>query len=87
MFTCWNIIVFQFSYQESDSESVQGVDVYVTEDYGSKLYDSCKDVKYSLPNMRAMDFVGGGANNYTGHDPLSLLSDSLLHQLAVFLYL
>ncbi|KAG0607633.1 hypothetical protein M758_8G044300 [Ceratodon purpureus] len=52
-------------HNESDSKSVQGVDVYVTEDYGSRLYDSCKDVKYSLPNMRAMDFVGGGANNYT----------------------
>jgi len=59
-------MVFGFAHQESDSKSVEAVDVYVTTDYGSRLYDSCKDVKYSLPNMRAMDFVGGGANNYTG---------------------
>lgn len=57
-----------YAHQESDSKSVQGVDVYFTEDYGSRLYDSCKDVKYSLPDLRAMDFVGGGANNYTGQD-------------------
>jgi Niemann-Pick C1 protein len=65
-------MVFEFSYQESDLKSVKGIDVYVTEDYGSRLYDSCKDVKYSLPNVRAMDFVGGGANNYTGQDPAPL---------------
>ncbi len=59
-------MVIGCAFQESDSKSVQGVDVYVSEDYGSRIYDSCKDVKYSLPNMRAMDFVGGGANNYTG---------------------
>ena len=65
-------MIFEFSQQEPDSKSVQGVDVYVTEEYGSSLYDSCKDVKYSLPNVRAMDFVGGGANNYTGRDLISL---------------
>lgn len=66
-------MVVGYAHQESDTKSVQGVDVYVTEDYGSRLYDSCKDVKYSSPNTRAMDFVGGGANNYTGQGPLSLL--------------
>lgn len=52
--------------QNSESQYVQSIDVYVTEEYGSKLYDSCKDVKFAATNTRAMDFVGGGASNYTG---------------------
>lgn len=52
--------------QNSESQYVQGIDVYVTEEYGSKLYDSCKDVKFAATNTRAMDFIGGGASNYTG---------------------
>ena len=34
----------------SESQYVQSIDVYVTEEYGSKLYDSCKDVKFAATN-------------------------------------
>ncbi len=33
--------------------------------YGSGFYDSCKDVKFGATGGKAMDFVGGGAKNYT----------------------
>ncbi|KAI9773734.1 MAG: hypothetical protein M1835_006114 [Candelina submexicana] len=39
------------------------LDILVSDDYGSGFYDSCKDVKFSTSN--AMDFIGGGAKNYT----------------------
>ena len=67
--------------QNSESQYVQSIDVYVTEEYGSKLYDSCKDVKFAATNTRAMDFVGGGASNYTGelvHSVLAWLHSELL---------
>ncbi len=35
----------------------------MSDDYGSGFYDSCKDVKFST--TKAMDFIGGGAKNYT----------------------
>lgn len=34
-----------------------------SDDYGKGFYDSCKDVKFTGSN--AMDFIGGGAKNYT----------------------
>lgn len=33
--------------------------------YGSGFYDSCKDVKFGPTGGKAMDFIGGGAKNYT----------------------
>lgn len=33
--------------------------------YGSGFYDSCKDVKFGATGGKAMDFIGGGAKNYT----------------------
>ena len=38
----------------------------MTKEFGKNLYDSCKDVKFAAMNTRAMDFIGGGAINYTG---------------------
>lgn len=40
--------------------------MYFIEDYGLRFYDLCKDVKYLLFDLRVMDFVGGGVNNYIG---------------------
>ncbi|ORY17476.1 patched family-domain-containing protein [Clohesyomyces aquaticus] len=37
----------------------------VSNEYGSDFYNSCKDVKFGATNGNAMDFIGGGANNYT----------------------
>ncbi len=36
-----------------------------TDRYGSGFYDSCKDVKFGATGGKAMDFIGGGAKNYT----------------------
>lgn len=33
--------------------------------FAEGFYDSCKDVKFSATNGRAMDLIGGGAKNYT----------------------
>ena len=44
---------------------VAELDYYVSEEYGSGFYDSCKDVKFSATNGYVMDFIGGGAKNYT----------------------
>lgn len=47
----------------SKNATVMGVDFFVTEEYGSQLYESCKDVKFGASNTRAMDFIGGGAKS------------------------
>lgn len=58
---------FSISYSQKKAKStVAAVDLFVTEEYGYRLYDSCKDVKFAAMNTRAMDFIGGGAKNYTG---------------------
>ncbi|KAF2837583.1 patched sphingolipid transporter [Patellaria atrata CBS 101060] len=44
---------------------VTELDVLVSDKYGSDFYDSCKDVKFGPTNGNAMDFIGGGAKNYT----------------------
>ena len=49
----------------TDRTVVTELDYLVANQYGSAFYDSCKDVKFGAANTRAMDFVGGGAKNYT----------------------
>ncbi|KAH7664266.1 NPC1-like protein [Dioscorea alata] len=48
----------------NNSLAVDGIDFYATSTYGEELFNSCKDVKFGTLNTRAMDFVGGGAQNY-----------------------
>lgn len=36
-----------------------------SDEYGKGFYDSCKDVKFGPTGGKAMDFIGGGAKNYT----------------------
>ncbi|GBF63542.1 niemann-Pick type C-related protein [Trichophyton mentagrophytes] len=36
-----------------------------SEEYQSNFYDSCKNVKNGASGGKAMDFIGGGAKNYT----------------------
>uniref|UniRef100_A0A0D9W889 SSD domain-containing protein n=1 Tax=Leersia perrieri TaxID=77586 RepID=A0A0D9W889_9ORYZ len=50
--------------QVNNTMTVNGIDYYVTSNYGEQLYNSCKDVKFGSLNTRAMDFLGGGAKNY-----------------------
>ncbi|RLM65939.1 Niemann-Pick C1 protein-like [Panicum miliaceum] len=50
--------------QINSTATVDGIDYYVTTNYGEDLYNSCKDVKFGTLNTRAMDFLGGGAKTY-----------------------
>ena len=36
-----------------------------SDNYGKGFYNSCKDVKFGATGGKAMDFIGGGAKNYT----------------------
>ena len=47
-----------------------------SDDYGKGFYDSCKDVKFGATGGNAMDFIGGGAKNYTSF--LKFLGDEKL---------
>jgi Niemann-Pick C1 protein len=55
---------------------VTELDHLVSNEYGSEFYNSCKDVKFGATNGRAMDFIGGGAKNYT--QMLKFLGDKKL---------
>lgn len=50
---------------KGDKFLVTELDNLVPDEYGSTFYDSCKDVKFGATNGKAMDFIGGGARNYT----------------------
>lgn len=51
--------------EKSGKLLVTELDHLVSDEYGSTFYDSCKEVKFGSTNGRAMDFIGGGAKNYT----------------------
>lgn len=53
--------------EESTSKKpvVTEVDNLWSDEYGSGFYDSCKDVKVGAAGTTAMQFIGGGAKNYT----------------------
>lgn len=50
----------------SGGTAVAEVDQLITNKYGEGFYDSCKEVKFGPSNSKAMNFIGGGATNYTG---------------------
>ncbi|KAH9693858.1 SSD domain-containing protein [Citrus sinensis] len=50
--------------QVSNNLTVDGIDYYITDTFGQGLYESCKDVKFGTMNTRALDFIGGGAQNF-----------------------
>ncbi|KAF1976955.1 multidrug efflux transporter AcrB transmembrane domain-containing protein [Bimuria novae-zelandiae CBS 107.79] len=50
---------------KGDKYLVTELDHLVSNEYGSGFYDSCKDVKFGATNGKAMDFIGGGAKNFT----------------------
>lgn len=52
--------------QVKNITTVDGIDYYITSNYGEELYNSCKEVKFGTLNTRAMDFLGGGAKTYKG---------------------
>ncbi|XP_019086605.1 PREDICTED: Niemann-Pick C1 protein-like isoform X3 [Camelina sativa] len=44
--------------------TVDGIDYHITDTFGEGLYESCKEVKFGTMNTRAINFVGGGAQNF-----------------------
>ena len=51
--------------QKSQSIAVKSVDFYAGQQFGQGFFDSCKSVQLGSANSYAMDFIGGGAKNYT----------------------
>ncbi|KAJ8518364.1 hypothetical protein ONZ45_g4551 [Pleurotus djamor] len=49
----------------SGDTAVKSVDFFVGSSFASGFYDSCKDVQMGAANSYAMDFIGGGAKNYS----------------------
>lgn len=69
--------------EKSDKYLTKQVDNLWSDEYGTVLYDSCKDVKFGPANTKAMSLIGGGAKNYTewfsflgktglGHSPFQI---------------
>lgn len=50
----------------SGNLTVDGIDYHITDTFGEGLYESCKEVKFGTMNTRAINFVGGGAQNFRG---------------------
>ncbi|CAE6150022.1 unnamed protein product [Arabidopsis arenosa] len=48
----------------SGNLTVDGIDYHITDTFGEGLYESCKEVKFGTMNTRAINFVGGGAQNF-----------------------
>lgn len=57
--------VTQTERASSGKYLVTELDNIWSEEYQSGFYDSCKDVKNGASGGKAIDFIGGGAKNYT----------------------
>ncbi|KAL9034409.1 MAG: hypothetical protein Q9214_007056, partial [Letrouitia sp. 1 TL-2023] len=68
-FTCspdQSLFVNVTALQEASTKYiVTEVDNLWSDRYGKGFYESCKDVKFGATGGKAMDFIGGGAKNYT----------------------
>jgi Niemann-Pick C1 protein len=49
-----------------NNSTVDGIQYYITDDFGAGMYESCKNVKFGSSNSRALDFLGAGAKNFKG---------------------
>lgn len=52
--------------QSKNNSTVDGIEYYITDDFGAGMYESCKNVKFGSSNSLALDFLGGGATNFKG---------------------
>ncbi|KAI9030088.1 patched family-domain-containing protein [Phycomyces nitens] len=81
---CWkNFLSFWCTFTCSPNQStmvnittsrdglVTQADYWVGDGFGSQFYDSCKDIKFGASNGYAMDFIGGGAQNW--HDMVTYM--------------
>lgn len=57
----------------SGQSAVKSADFFVTDNFGSGFFNSCRDVQFGVTNGYAMDFIGGGAKDY--HAFLKFLGD------------
>ncbi|GFP98541.1 niemann-pick c1 protein [Phtheirospermum japonicum] len=48
-----------------NKSTVNGIDYYITDTFGSAMFESCKEVKFGTMNTRAIDFIGAGAKNFS----------------------
>ncbi|KAJ2958934.1 hypothetical protein NQZ79_g5538 [Umbelopsis isabellina] len=55
----------------SGKDIVTQLDFWVGDGFGNDFYNSCKDIKFGSSNGYAMDFIGGGADNW--HDMVSYM--------------
>ncbi|OWM70574.1 hypothetical protein CDL15_Pgr014247 [Punica granatum] len=55
---------FNNALHVKNNMTVDGIDYYITDEFGQGLYDSCKDVKFGTMNTRALEFIGAGAQNF-----------------------
>ncbi|KAG6434864.1 hypothetical protein SASPL_106508 [Salvia splendens] len=46
------------------NSTVNGIDYYIADSFGSGMYESCKEVKFGTMNTRAMEFIGAGAKKF-----------------------
>ncbi|KCV71005.1 hypothetical protein H696_01950 [Fonticula alba] len=60
----WNVTDIQTDPSGSGLDVVMSGAYFVSADFGQKLYDSCAETKFGMSNSLAMDFIGGGADNY-----------------------
>lgn len=75
-----------YIWQVKNNATVDGIQYYITDDFGAGLYDSCKDVKFGSSNSRALDFLGAGAKNFKGRCFICLKSQlSRLVQLSLLI--
>ncbi|KAI9281405.1 patched sphingolipid transporter-like protein [Umbelopsis sp. AD052] len=55
----------------SGKDIVTQLDFWVGDGFGDDFFNSCKDIKFGSSNGFAMDFIGGGADNW--HDMVSYM--------------
>ena len=51
--------------KSGDVYAIKELDQLINEEYGTRFYNSCKDVQFGPTGGKAMSFIGGGAKNYT----------------------
>ncbi|KAI8059658.1 patched family-domain-containing protein [Gongronella butleri] len=50
--------------EHAKGTAVEQTDFWVDDAFGAGFFDSCKDIKFGSSNGYAMDFIGGGADNW-----------------------
>lgn len=62
---CCSFIRLRY-FQVNGNLTVDGIQYYITDNFGEGMYESCAEVKFGTMNTLAMEFIGAGATNFTG---------------------